>query len=163
MFQHELDCVLVGGGCVSIHSRNRYQSYDLDYVTYEDLKLVSKALAELGFQKKGRYFMHAKSEYFVEFVAPPVAIGKERALNFENHVTPIGTIKMLTPTDSVKDRLVSFYYWEDTQALDQALDICKEASNSIDIANIKKWSKREGYMEKFAIFIEQMKNLKKSY
>ncbi len=31
---------LVGGACVTIYSENRYQSYDLDYVTYEDMRKV---------------------------------------------------------------------------------------------------------------------------
>lgn len=42
--EHKLNCVLVGGGCVSIYSKNRYQSYDLDYVTHEDMKLITLAL-----------------------------------------------------------------------------------------------------------------------
>ena len=42
--EHGIDSVLVGGACVSIYSQNRYQSYDLDYVTYEDTKKVAKAL-----------------------------------------------------------------------------------------------------------------------
>jgi len=40
-----IEAVLVGGACVSIYSQNRYQSYDLDFVTYEELKLIEKALA----------------------------------------------------------------------------------------------------------------------
>jgi hypothetical protein len=44
-----IDTILVGGACVTIYSENRYQSYDLDYITYADMKKVKKALAELGF------------------------------------------------------------------------------------------------------------------
>lgn len=33
---------MVGGACVTIYSANRYQSYDLDYVTYEDMKKIKK-------------------------------------------------------------------------------------------------------------------------
>jgi predicted nucleotidyltransferase len=33
-----IDAILVGGACVTIYSKNRYQSYDLDYITYEDMK-----------------------------------------------------------------------------------------------------------------------------
>ena len=32
MHAHDLECILVGGGCVSIYSKNRYQSYDLDEI-----------------------------------------------------------------------------------------------------------------------------------
>lgn len=37
-----IDAVLVGGACVSIYSQNQYQSYDLDFVTYEELKHIEK-------------------------------------------------------------------------------------------------------------------------
>lgn len=53
-----IDTVLVGGACVTIYSENRYQSYDLDYVTYEDVKKVKKALGELGFTEKHKNFQH---------------------------------------------------------------------------------------------------------
>lgn len=33
-----IDVILVGGACVTIYSHNRYQSYDLDFVVYEDMK-----------------------------------------------------------------------------------------------------------------------------
>jgi hypothetical protein len=39
-----IEAVLVGGACVSIYSQNRYQSFDLDFVTYEELKSIEKAL-----------------------------------------------------------------------------------------------------------------------
>jgi hypothetical protein len=31
-----IDTILVGGACVTIYSNNKYQSYDLDYITYDD-------------------------------------------------------------------------------------------------------------------------------
>ena len=54
--EHAIDSILVGGGCVSIYSQNRYQSYDLDFITYEDMKKVEIALDELGFIKKKQTF-----------------------------------------------------------------------------------------------------------
>ena len=40
--------VLVGGACVSIYSHNQYQSSDLDFATYEELKPIEIALTKLG-------------------------------------------------------------------------------------------------------------------
>lgn len=37
-----IDTILVGGACVSIYSENRYQSYDLDYIAFEDMKKVKQ-------------------------------------------------------------------------------------------------------------------------
>jgi len=157
--EHGIDSILVGGGCVSIYSQNRYQSYDLDYVTYEDMKKVEKALNELNFSKIGRHFEHKDSQYYIEFVAPPVAIGSEPILEYEYHRTPLGTIKMLTPTDSVKDRLASYYHWDDYQGLEQAINICQEIQNKIDFKEIKKWSKKEGQLKKYDIFLDRLKKI----
>ncbi len=154
---HHIDSILVGGACVSIYSHNRYQSYDLDYVTYEDMKKVAFALNELGFRKNGKYFSHPDCEYFVEFVSPPVSIGDEPVHHFEHHQTPLGIIKMLTPTDSVKDRLAGFYHWNDRQSLDQAITLCKEVSQNIDIQEIKRWSNKENHSHKFELFLKELK------
>lgn len=155
--EHGIDSVLVGGGCVSIYSRNRYESYDLDYVTHEDMKTVENALIELDFTKTGKYFSHTRCDYFIEFVPPPVSIGDEPIHKFKYHKTSLGTIKMLTPTDSIKDRLAGFYHWGDRQSLDQALMIYNEMPNNIDLNKIKRWSNNEGYTEKYKIFIKKLK------
>ena len=42
-----IDAVLVGGACVSIYSQNRYMSYDLDFITFEDHQKVKRALGKL--------------------------------------------------------------------------------------------------------------------
>ncbi len=152
--EHGIDCVLVGGGCVSIYSKNRYQSYDLDYVTYEDMKGVTTALEELGFRKKRRHFEHKDCQYYIEFVSPPVAIGDEPIQNYEYHKTAFGTIKMLTATDSVKDRLASYYHWNDQQGLDQAIDICQEIPEKVNLQEIKNWSDKEGQKKKYQIFLQ---------
>ncbi len=72
-----IETILVGGACVTIYSENRYQSHDLDYVTYEDMRKVKKALLELEFTEKARYFQHPECPWFVEFVSPPATVGKE--------------------------------------------------------------------------------------
>lgn len=148
----KIDNILVGGGCASIYSVNQYQSYDLDYITYENIKKVEKALRELGFSRKGKYFTHPNCKYIIEFISPPVAIGHESIKKFQYHKTSLGVIKMLTPTDSIKDRLASFYHWNDRQSLDQALMIYRENASVIDLKNIKNWSTKEKYIEKYNIF-----------
>ena len=150
-----ISTVLVGGACVTIYSENRYQSFDLDYVTYEDMKKVRKAFSELGFIQKNKYFQHKDCPWMIEFVSPPVAIGKDPIRNFANVSTPLGTITCLSPTDSVKDRLASFYFWNDKQGLKQALNICRE--REIDLNEVKIWSSSEGYGEKFKVFSELLK------
>lgn len=142
--------ILVGGACVTIYSENRYQSYDLDYITYCDMKKVKKALEELGFLEKQKYFRHVECPWLVEFVSSPVAVGEELIEKFNTVKTPFGAITMLYPIDSVKDRLAGFYHWDDRQGLEQALNICSE--HEIDLNELEAWSMRENQKDKFEIF-----------
>lgn len=144
----------MGGACVTIYSQNRYQSYDLDFVVYEDIKKVKQVLKELGFHEKNGYFHHDHCKWIIEFVSAPVAIGKEIISNFQELQVATGTIKMLRAEDSVKDRLASYFYWNDRQGLDQAIAICLE--RTIDIKEIRKWAIKEGFENKFQEFIERI-------
>lgn len=42
-----IDAILVGGACVSIYARNRYLSFDLDFVTHAAMKEVATGLSFL--------------------------------------------------------------------------------------------------------------------
>lgn len=152
-----IETILVGGACVTIYSENRYQSYDLDYITYVDMKKVKNALAELGFMEKQKYFKHEGCQWFVEFVSPPVAVGDEPVQRFNLVKTPLGTIKLLYPIDSVKDRLGAFYHWNDREGLEQALSICRE--HEIDLKEVEDWSIREKNRDKFQIFKKMLKKV----
>ncbi len=146
-----IDLVLVGGACVTIYSKNRYQSYDLDFITYEDLNKVKKSLNKYGFEYQSKYFTRKDCPWIIEFASPPVAVGNEPIHHFSNIKTKMGTIKMLRPIDCIKDRLAGFYHWDDRQGLEQALEVCSEI-REIDLAELEHWSKNEGFSEKFEEF-----------
>ncbi len=150
--QHNLSSILVGGACVSIYSHNEYQSYDLDFITYDDMKLISKALSELGFVKEGKHYFHPQCPFFIDFVSPPVAIGNEPVNHFSTIKGTLGSVKLLTPTDCVKDRLSNYYHWDDQQSLEQAVLVAQD--QEIDIQKIKKWSEGEENLKKFETFLE---------
>jgi hypothetical protein len=61
-----------------------------------------------------RYFTRRDCPFFIEFVAAPAAIGDEPIKGEKEITTKLGTIVMLTPTDSVKDRLSAYYHWNTT-------------------------------------------------
>jgi hypothetical protein len=147
-----IDAVLVGGACVSIYSKNRYISYDLDYVTYEDKQKVKASLEKIGFHLKQKHFAHFQCPFLIEFVTPPVAVGKEAVKQFQNLSTTLGSIKLLRDVDCVKDRLASYYHWDDKSALHQAVEVCLE--RKIDFEELKRWSRKEGFIGKFAHFLE---------
>jgi len=154
-----IEAILVGGACVTIYSSNRYQSHDLDFVSYEDLRKIKKVLTEIGFKESGKSFYHDHCKWIVEFVAPPVAVGKEIISKFKTMKVPTGSIKMIRAEDSVKDRLASYFYWNDRQGVEQAIDICLECK--IDIKEVKKWAQNEGFKDKFEKFVEKLKKATK--
>ena len=61
----EIESILVGGACVTIYSNNRYQSYDLDFVTYSNLSNVKKSLHKIGFQEFSGYFRHKDCPWII--------------------------------------------------------------------------------------------------
>ena len=146
-----IEVVLVGGACVSIYSHNRYRSSDLDFVTYEEMKPIELALSKLGFKKTGRHFSHERCPYFIDFVNPPVSIGHEAIKSFQILKTAVGSLQLLSPTDCVKDRLASFFYWGDEQSIEQALMVAED--HAIDLNDLKRWAKDEGFEEKLNKFL----------
>lgn len=126
----------------------------MNFVTYEELNDIEKALEKLGFKRSGRCFSHAKCPYLIDFVNPPIAIGHEPIRHFEMLHTSSGSLQLLTPTDSVKDRLASYFYWSDEQALEQALLVAE--NHKIDLKDLKRWAKEEGFLSSFKHFLEQL-------
>lgn len=94
-----INVVLVGGACVSIYSENRYQSSDLDFATYEELKPIEKALSKLGFKRIGRQFSRPDCSYLIDFVNPPISVGHEAIHEFKTLKTSTGSLRLLSPTE----------------------------------------------------------------
>src|SRR5579864_7764565 len=132
-----ISTVLTGGAVVSIYTENKYMSYDADFISPADQKTISKAMQELGFEKHGKDFRHKQTDFFVEFPSGPLAIGNqliqaEGELDFKGH-----KLKLLSPTQSVMDRLAAYFHWNDLQCLDQAVWIAMK--QSVQITKIKEW------------------------
>ena len=152
----EIDAVLVGGACVSIYTKNKYMSYDLDFVSHAPLKEISKILSDIGFKRESsRHFVHEDSPFFIEFVAPPLSIGSEPIKHRKTLKSRFGELILLTPTDSVKDRLAAFYHWNDLEALEQAVMVAK--AQKVNLGEIRRWSENEGYAKKYADFLKTLK------
>jgi hypothetical protein len=92
-------------------------------------------------------------------VAPPAAVGNEPLKGEQELKTKLGTLILMTPTDSVKDRLAAFYHWSDPQALEQALMVAKD--QRVDFQEIKRWSEQEGHNEKHQQFLERLRKAKR--
>ncbi|MGB5719259.1 MAG: hypothetical protein WBM34_01110 [Woeseiaceae bacterium] len=143
---------LTGGACVAIWSDGKYVSRDLDFIEEGPVsrRQVKDALAKIGFTEKNRYFFHPETEFFVEFPTGPLTVGDERVHKVEIRDTAAGRLRLLSPTDCIKDRLAAFFYWNDKMALEQALLVAR--SQSVDLADLRRWAKAEGEAEQFEQF-----------
>jgi len=157
-----IDTVLSGGACVSIYTENKYLSYDLDFVLldYSQKKRIRGILEGIGFRPEGRHFRHSDTPFIVEFLSPPLSVGEEPVKQILNIVENERKLKLLSPTDCVKDRLTAYYYWNDRPALEQAVLV--SLSQSIDFKEIERWSSCEGMDIKFHIFLEELKKAKQA-
>lgn len=143
-----IDVVLSGGSCVSIYSSEKYVSKDLDFVdiSLKSNQQIAKAIRALGFEnqpRNSRHFVHPDTELTVEFPSAPLTVGDEhipsKAVN--SITTNQGTLRLLTPTDCVKDRLANYYYFRDKQSLEQAILVAK--AQPINFAALKTWHNNE--------------------
>jgi len=143
--------VLSGGAAISIYTNNRYQSFDLDFVTNESISTIAKVLAPLGFVRdEDRYFRHPDTQFYVEFPTGPPAVGGTVIREWTTLETPFGTIQILSPTQAVMDRLAAFIHWNDPQGLDQAVMVARD--HSLDWPTLEAWVSREGAHEKYETF-----------
>jgi len=56
-------------------------------------------------------------------------------------------LKIISPTDCVKDRLAGYYHWDDLQCLEQAVLVAQV--NRIDLEEIERWSGGEEKLDEF--------------
>lgn len=117
-----------------------------DFVSGADGKQLAAAMKEIGFKVgKDRYLSHPETPLLIEFLNAPVAIGEEIIEKTNKIKTARGVLKILSPTDIVKDRLVWWAQYKDRQALEQAALVAID--NKIDLAAIKngrKLKRRQG-------------------
>ncbi len=147
----EIDMVLSGGACVSIYSNGKYVSMDLDMIHTSLLapkrSLIRESMNELGFIEEGRYFKHEETDIFVEFPKGPPAVGEEPVKEIIDRQEATGILRIISPTDCVKDRLTWFYHDNDLQCLEQAVLVSQE--NTIYLDEIERWSTGEGKKDLF--------------
>ena len=152
-----IDTILVGGAVVSIYSEGAYKSGDLDFIlTGLFTTGLSEAMKEIGFLKKGgRHYVHPDCKHlYIEFPGSFLEIGED------NEIIPAEIdceglkIKILSPTDCVKDRLSSYIHFKSRECLDQAILVAKK--HPVKLEAVKKWCKNEGAESAFDDFLKNL-------
>lgn len=147
--EHGIEVVLSGGACVTIYSENKYISQDLDFIESGNTprRKLKKVLGDIGFVEENRYFKHPETSFFLEFPSGPLAVGREPVKETILLQFSTGALKIISPTDCVKDRLAGYYHWGDRQSLEQAIMVFK--NNTVDLCEVERWSKAEGHLVQF--------------
>ena len=158
-----ISAVLTGGSCVSVWTRDVFASLDLDFIALglHTNREIGAAMETIGFRSRGknsRYFEHKNCELVLEFPAGPLQVGDEHVpdKNIDSLETNAGILRLLRPTDCVKDRLAGYYHWGDEQNLLQALEVARQ--HPIDWASLKKWHRGEGQSEEFEVFCQRVES-----
>ena len=151
--------VLVGGAVVAIYSEGLFRSGDLDMVLDRHRRShVTEALKEIGFvPDKSRYFKHPECKHlYVEFPPGPVELGEEYPV-FPAEIQVEGRIlRLLSPTDCVKDRLAAYIHWKLRDNFRQALLVAKRQKDWIDFENLAAWCDREGGAEAYEELLKEL-------
>lgn len=152
--KHGITAILTGGAVVTIYTNNKYESGDLDFISPNDHQKILDVVKLLGFEPnppKSKNLSHSDSDFTIEFPGRTTMIGG--SLEVVDHRVEIEGVKvrMLSPTQSVMDRLAAYIAWKDPQGLDQAEWICEK--HPVDFEKIKRWALSEGASS------EQMKAL----
>ena len=142
--------ILSGGAAVSIYSDNLYVSEDLDFVTVAHVEALRAALGPLGFKHTGTprlsVFEHPKTRWYLEFPPAPLGFGSTYVDPSQCKLvdTGVGKLRVITPTQSVMDRLIAAAAWDEAQSLEQALLVAEHQRENIEWDELDRWVRQEG-------------------
>jgi hypothetical protein len=80
----------------------------------------------------------------VEFPPGPLAFGDTVVPDTDAATlqTEFGPVRIVTPTQSVMDRLAAYVRWNDNPSLDQAIMVARR--QAVDWPALYEWARREG-------------------
>lgn len=151
--------VLVGGAVVSIYTEGLYRSGDLDMVPdHYDRAAISPILGEIGFKpNKSRYYKHPDCAHlYLEFPSGPVELGEEYPVTPDEILVEGRILRLLSPTDCVKDRLAAYIHWKVRSGFNQAVLVCRRQKSRIDFEKVATWCQKEGGSSTYEELIQSL-------
>jgi len=153
---HGITAVLTGGSAAAVYAPHVCTSYDADFVLEGDEPLteIVGALSSIGFRRDGksRMFVHPDTKFTIDFPRGPLAVGGDYVHKIARLTHRDMTLRILSPTDCVRDRLSHFYHWNDYTALNAAVAVAIANINNVDMDLLRAWSTREENLNKFTDF-----------
>ncbi len=152
-----IGAVLTGGSAATFHAPEAYQSRDLDFVVTLHGPGGDAALRAIGFRREADYYVHPSSPFPLEFPPGPLMIGDDHIDRWHTaRRHPGQLVHVLAPTDSCRDRLAAFLFWNDFSGLEQALAVC-HAKPEVDLDVVRDWCVRSGQAAKWELFARRLR------
>lgn len=150
--------VLTGGSAATVYAPEVHQSRDVDFITYvvRDAADLRQAIVDLGYLPTGRIFAHPAVAITLDFPDQDIRIGSDVVDRYATLVDGDYVLHILTPTDCVRDRLASFFWFHDRSALRAACGVTRAKATQVDLATISDWATQEGVTEEFQEFLEKL-------
>ncbi|NIM18696.1 MAG: hypothetical protein GTO51_00375 [Candidatus Latescibacteria bacterium] len=149
-----ITAVLTGGSAATVYAPHAYQSRDLDFIIEfrASNSNASETLASLGYRLSGDHYEHAENPLHLEFPPGPLAVGGELIREWDTMQEKGLLLHIITPTDSCRDRLSGFLFWNDRGSLEQAVAVAGAQKERVDFEIIRRWCELEGRLEQYGEF-----------
>lgn len=137
--------VLCGGSAATFYAPDAYMSADDDFVLTVSLtrREISAILAPLGFRERGRIYVHDAVAWTVDFPSGPLAIGRDIVRTWTTARHGDELLHVISATDSVRDRFMHYFAWNDYSGLAQAVAVAKAQRQLVDLDAFRAWTKAE--------------------
>ena len=148
------DPVLTGRACAAIYAGPSIKPTIIDFVVREyNIDKVTQAMRDMGFHKVGHRTFASKGCIYEVFLSThPITVGDDVVGEVKVMRTVKGPLKLLLPTDSVRQRLSMYYRWGDREALDDAVRVARRCK--VDLKLVKRWSDWEWASDRFDQFVK---------
>jgi len=103
--------ILVGGGAVQFYTLGGYSTKDIDIVMPTSAA-IDNAMADLGFEKQGRYWISENLDITIEAPSSSLAEGPDRVLKVSIDDMSIFVIGL---EDLIIDRLNAYVHWKSAE------------------------------------------------
>ena len=137
--------VLCGGSAATYYAPDAYMSADDDFVLTVELprREISAILAPLGFRVSGRIYVHDAVVWTVDFPRGPLAIGRDIVTTWITEHRGDEILHVISPTDSVRDRFMHYFAWNDYSGLTQAVAVARAQRVRVDLEAFRVWADAE--------------------
>lgn len=150
--------ILTGGAAANFYAPQEYLSQDLDFVVkFGGGAAAAEALQQLGFElRPEKLYAHPATIFTLEFPPGPLMVGDDFISNWDTLEREDLLLHIISPTDSVRDRLAAYLHWNDFASLESALAVANRQREKLDINLIENWCQREGGTAKYEIFRKRL-------